>query len=322
MLSEPRQPWPRRTVAYKRITAGIHRPGCDDCPVEFLTDFEPAYGECVTVAPGLRRVVARNPSKYTAWGTGTYIVGEGDVAIIDPGPPLDEHVDALLRSVAGERVTHILVTHTHADHSPAAAALREATGAPTYGFGPHPMGGVTESEEHGDTAFVPDVVVGHGDHIGGESFDIECLHTPGHISNHLCYADAARGALFPGDQVMGWSTSVISPPDGRIADYLRSLDLLLDRNDAMYFPTHGPPIAEPIPHVAALRAHRLAREEQILTLLAQAPRTIRELVAVMYSDVRPELHEPATRSVHAHLIKLADDEVVVPRDNAGWTLRV
>lgn len=289
--------------------------------MEFLTDFEPAYGECVTVAPGLRRVVARNPSKYTAWGTGTYIVGEGSVAIIDPGPALDEHVDALLRAVAGERVTHILVTHTHADHSPAAAALREATGAPTYGFGPHPIGGFTESEEHGDTAFVPDVMVRHGDRIDGESFGIECLHTPGHISNHICYADAVRGALFPGDHVMGWSTSVISPPDGRISDYLRSLDILLGRGDAAYFPTHGPPIIEPLVHVAALRDHRLEREEQILTLLTEAPRTIGELVAVMYAGVRPELHEPAARSVHAHLIKLIDDEVVEQRDDAMWTLR-
>jgi len=184
------------------------------------------------------------------------------------------------------------------------------------------MGGVTESEEHGDTAFVPDVVVGHGDHIGGESFDIECLHTPGHISNHLCYADAARGALFPGDHVMGWSTSVISPPDGRIADYMRSLDLLLGRDDAVYFPTHGPPIVEPLVHVAALRDHRLEREEQILTLLADAPRTIGELVAVMYAAVRSELHEPAARSVHAHLVKLLDDEVVEQHDDGEWTLRV
>jgi len=287
--------------------------------IPFLAEFEPRYGECVVVAPGLRRVVAENPSKYTAWGTGTYLLGEGDVAVVDPGPALDAHVDAILRAVAGERVTHVLVTHTHADHSPAAAAIIAATGAVTYGFGPHPAGATTEAEEHGDTAFVPDVVVRHGDRVTGESFDVECLHTPGHISNHVCFADRTRGALFPGDHVMGWSTSVISPPDGRIADYLASLDLLLAREDASYFPTHGPPIADPGPYVAALRDHRLDREHQVLTLLDEAPLTIAELVAVMYTDVRPELHEPAARSVEAHLVKLMEESRVA-RDGDRFVL--
>lgn len=275
--------------------------------IEFLADFDPRYGECVQVAPGLRRVVAENPSKYTAWGTGTYIVGEGEVAIIDAGPALDAHVEAVLAAVAGERVTHLLVTHTHADHSPAAAAIRQRTGATTYGFGPHPPDSGSEAEEHGDTGFVPAVAVTHGQRIVGGSFEFECLHTPGHISNHVCYADTTRGALFPGDHVMGWSTSVISPPDGRIADYLASLELLLERDDATYFPTHGPPIVDPLPYVRALRDHRLDRERQVVDLLAGAPRTIAELVAVMYVHVREELHEPAGRSVHAHLVKLIEE---------------
>ena len=177
--------------------------------IPFLAEFDAAYGAVVRVAPGLRRVVAENPSKYTAWGTGTYLVGEGDVAIVDPGPQLDAHVDALLAAVAGETVTHLLVTHTHADHSPAAAAVKELTGATTYGFGPHPPDARSESEEHGDVAFVPDVEVRHGDVIEGPGFEFECLHTPGHISNHICYAERRRGILFPGDHVMGWSTSVI-----------------------------------------------------------------------------------------------------------------
>lgn len=275
--------------------------------IPFDADFEPAYGQAVEVAAGLRRVVAPNPSKYTAWGTGTYIVGRGEVAIIDPGPALDDHVDAVLAAVAGERVTHILVTHTHADHSPAAAMIKERTGATTYGFGPHPPDGDAEAEEHGDHDFTPDVVVGHGDRIAGDGFDFDCLHTPGHISNHVCYAERGRRFLFPGDHVMGWSTSVISPPDGRIADYLASLRLLLDSDDPTYFPTHGPPITDPRPYVAALLAHRLDRERQILERLATAPRTIGDLVADMYADVRAELHAPAARSVHAHLIKLVEE---------------
>lgn len=281
-------------------------------PLRLFTDFDPAYGECVPVSPGVRRVVADNPSKYTAWGTGTYVLGDGEVAIVDPGPNLDAHVDALLRAVAGETVTHVLVTHTHADHSPAAAEIRRRTGAVVIGFGPHPPGGATEAEEHGDTDFAPDVVVRHGDIVIGSSFEVECLHTPGHISNHVCFADRERGILFPGDHVMGWSTSVISPPDGRIADYLDSLALLLRRDgDHTYLPTHGPPIPDPLAHVTALRDHRLQREAQVLDLLSGGARTIPELVEVMYADVRPELHEPAGRSVHAHLIKLIEEARVV-----------
>lgn len=280
-------------------------------PLRFLTDFDPAYGECVTVAPGIRRVVAENPSKYTAWGTGTYIVGEGDVAIVDPGPALAAHVDAVLDAVGGENVTAVVVTHTHADHSPATAAIVARTGAVTYGFGPHPESATVEAEEHGDRTFVPDVVVTHGDVVRGESFELECLYTPGHISNHICYADRARGALFPGDHVMAWSTTVISPPDGRIADYLASLDLLLGRDDERYYPTHGPHVDEPHAYVAALAEHRRERETQILELLDRGPLTVGEMVAVLYADVRPELHEPAARSVRAHLVKLVEEGRVV-----------
>jgi glyoxylase-like metal-dependent hydrolase (beta-lactamase superfamily II) len=283
--------------------------------IPFLSEFDPAYGAVVHVAPGLRRVVAENPSKYTAWGTGTYLMGEGDVAIVDPGPLLDAHVDALLAAVAGETVTHLLVTHTHADHSPAAAAVKELTGATTYGFGPHPLDARSESEEHGDVVFVPDVEVRHGDVIEGPGFEFECLHTPGHISNHICYAERRRGILFPGDHVMGWSTSVISPPDGRVADYLDGLRLLLARGEAPFFPTHGPPITDPAPYVQALLDHRLEREQQVVDLLSDGRRTVAELVAVMYADVRAELHEPAARSVGAHLVKLVDEGRVTRHDD-------
>jgi glyoxylase-like metal-dependent hydrolase (beta-lactamase superfamily II) len=285
----------------------------------FLTDFEPRYAERVRVAEGIERVVAENPSKYTASGTGTYLLGDDPVAIIDPGPDSDAHVDAVLRAVRGRTVTHLLVTHTHADHSPAARQLQERTGAATYGFGPHPEDADTEGEEHGDRAFRPDVLVRHGDVLHGDGFELECLHTPGHISNHVCYAERTRGALFSGDHVMGWSTTVISPPDGRMADYLDSLRLLLGRPETVLYPTHGPPVTHPQAYVEALIEHRLERERQIVDQLRGAPRTIDELVAVLYADVREELHRPAARSVEAHLIALAESgraRVVGER----WTL--
>jgi glyoxylase-like metal-dependent hydrolase (beta-lactamase superfamily II) len=271
----------------------------------------------VPVAPGLRRIVAHNPSKYTAWGTGTYVIGDGEVMVVDPGPDDPAHVDAMLAGLADETVTHLLVTHTHADHSPATSAVRERTGATSYGFGPHPRDADTEGEEHGDLAFAPDVTVAHGDVVAGPTFDVECLHTPGHISNHVCFAVPSMGVLFSGDHVMGWSTTVIPPPDGRIADYLDSLRLLLDRDDSRYLPTHGPPIDDPLPYVGQLIAHRLEREGQILGLLGGSPRTVDELVAAMYADVRAELHAPAARSVTAHLVKLVEEGRVRRRGDGG-----
>lgn len=288
--------------------------------LQFLTEFDPQHGRCVQVAPGLQRVVAHNPSKYTAWGTGTYLLGEERIAIVDPGPDDPAHVAAVLAAVGDRTVTHLLVTHTHADHSPGAAALQAATGAPTYGFGPHPPGADDQAEEHGDLAFVPDVTVRDGDRIVGDELEIECLHTPGHLSNHVCYSVARQRWLFSGDHVMGWSTSVISPPAGDVTDYLASLRRLLDRDDEVYFPTHGPPIPEPQAYVRALIEHRLDRERQIVEQLAAGPRTVDELVQVMYADVRPELHEPAARSVRAHLIALIDAGRVDPVDGDRFVL--
>lgn len=303
----------------------LHRP---EQP-RFLTEFEPDYGTAVEVDPGVVRVVAENPSKYTAWGTGTYVVGDGDVAVIDPGPDLVSHVDALLAALDGRRVTQVLVTHTHADHSPAATAVSRATGALTYGFGPHPRDATSgderdggsgvdgiEADESGDRAFVPDVVVRDGDVLVGDGFRFECLHTPGHISNHVCYAERERNLLFPGDHVMGWSTTVVSPPDGDMADYVANLRRLVDRGavglDGTYLPTHGPPIPDPAPYVSALIEHRAERDQQIVDLLERATSSnggsdgwsVEEMVAVMYADVRPELHAPAGRSVLAHLLAL------------------
>jgi glyoxylase-like metal-dependent hydrolase (beta-lactamase superfamily II) len=264
------------------------------------------------VAPGIRRIVARNPSPFTFRGTGTYVVGDGEVAVIDPGPDIGEHVAALLAGLSGEQVTHILITHTHRDHSPAAAALKAATGAPTYGFGPHAGGkrGDPAVEEGGDWDFMPDVTAHDGDAITGSGWRFEAVHTPGHTSNHLCFALPDQGILFSGDHVMGWSTSVIAPPDGDMSAYMASLDKLLDRPDAVYWPTHGPAITEPQAHVSAFVAHRREREAGILECLAAGSERIDSIVDKLYVGLQPGLRRAAGRSVHAHLIDLAGRGIV------------
>jgi glyoxylase-like metal-dependent hydrolase (beta-lactamase superfamily II) len=266
------------------------------------------YGVIEQVSPLIRRIVARNPGPFTFHGTGTYIVGRGEVAVIDPGPDLAEHVDALLAALAGETITHQLVTHTHRDHSPAARLLREATGAATWGFGPHGRGaGGDEVEEGADRDFVPDTALGDGDVVEGPGWRLAAVHTPGHTSNHLCFALAGERALFTGDHVMGWSTSVVSPPDGDMGDYLASLDRLSGRDDAVYWPTHGPPVRDPAPFVRAFIAHRRARERQILDCLARGLDTIPRMVAEIYADIDPGLHPAAARSLLAHLLHMAGD---------------
>ncbi len=277
--------------------------------VPFVTWSDVEYGVLADVSPLVRRIVAHNPGKFTYTGTGTYVVGRGSVAVIDPGPDDEAHVDALLAALAGETVSHIVITHTHRDHSPASRAVAAATSAPVVGFGPHPPEDLRPDagdEEPGDMDFRPDHVLRDGDVVDGRGWTLEAIHTPGHISNHLCFALPEEQALFTGDHVMGWSTTVIPPPDGNMTDYLASLVLLFDRDDAVHWPTHGPPIHRPEPHVRALHAHRLDREAQILAQLAGGPATIPELVAALYADVDPRLHEPAGRSVLAHLIRLED----------------
>ena len=275
--------------------------------IPFATEPEVEYGAVVEMAPGLRRVVADNPSKFTYRGTGTYIVGQDRVAIVDPGPDDADHIAAVLAAVEGEQVEALLITHTHQDHSPASQAVAEATGAPTYGFGPHPSADTDDgkSEERGDTEFAPDEAVAHGDVVEGPGWSFECLYTPGHISNHIAYRWREAAGVFTGDHIMGWSTTIIPPPDGNMTDYLASLRLLADcPSDRVYWPTHGPPVTEPQALAEALYAHRLDRERQIMECLASGPQTIAEMVAVMYADVASELHEPAARSVLAHLIAM------------------
>jgi glyoxylase-like metal-dependent hydrolase (beta-lactamase superfamily II) len=216
-------------------------------------------------------------------------------------------VSAVLAALDGARVSHILVTHTHRDHSPGARLLQERTAAPTYGWGPHPTRDAYEgAEEAGDTEFVPDVTVSHGEVVRGTGWTIECLHTPGHISNHVCYALVEERGLFTGDHVMGWSTSVVSPPEGDMGDYFRSLELLLTRDDRIYWPTHGPPVRDPKALVRAFIANRRHREDQILDCLASGHTSIDAMVPIIYAEVAPELHPAAARSTYAHLLHLVD----------------
>jgi len=277
----------------------------DDIP--FLKDMVFDYGAAEALSPMVRRVIAHNPTAFTFHGTGTYIVGRGKVAVIDPGPAYPKHLEALLRATEGEEVSHILVTHTHIDHSPLAAALKARSGAPTYGFGPHGGGRQDiQVEEGGDYDFTPDHRLTDGDVVAGDGWTFSAVHTPGHTSNHLCFGLDEEKALFCGDHVMGWSTTVVSPPDGDMAAYMASLLKLLPRDDELYYPTHGPPVRDPHPFVEAYIGHRELREKQIFAHLAEGPKTIPEMVAAIYVDVPRNLHGPAARSVLAHLIHMVE----------------
>ena len=273
--------------------------------IPFRRDLEFSYGVSDTLSPLIRRVIADNSGPFTFHGTGTYIVGRGEVAVIDAGPDLASHVEALLQAVEGETVSHLLVTHTHRDHSPATRHLKAATGAKSYGFGPHGGGLAGDDVEEGaDRDFVPDVTVGDGDVIEGAGWTLEAVHTPGHTSNHLCFALKEENTLFSGDHVMGWSTTVVSPPDGDMADYMASLVRLGARPEAVFWPTHGPSIEAPGEFIAALIAHREAREVQIAACLEDGLTRIPDMVRHMYADVNPVLHGAAARSVLAHLIHM------------------
>ena len=264
-------------------------------------------GECVRVSPLVRRVVADNPGPVTFTGTCSYIVGAGRVAVIDPGPDSPEHVEALLRAVRNETVTHILVTHTHKDHSPAARALREATGARLVGCSPHrsarPLfeGEVNFLETSSDRDYAPDHELTEGEAVTGPGWSLTAVTTPGHMANHLAFAFPEEKALFSGDHVMAWSTTVVAPPDGSMSDFMASLDRLRGRDEAVYWPGHGGPVREPQRFVRALIHHRRQREVSILNRLAAGDRTIPAIVAAIYQGLKPALVGAAGLSVFAHL---------------------
>lgn len=285
--------------------------------IAFDMDFDPLYGQSVEVAPAVRRITVNNPGPYTFHGTNSYLVGADTLAVIDPGPDDERHLEALLTAIAGRPVSHILVSHTHRDHSPLAARLQAETGAIVCAEGPHrparPMrlGEVNPLEASADTDFRPDLVLGDGDTIDGDGWCLRAVLTPGHAANHAAFALEGTDILFSADHVMAWATSVVAPPDGAMADYMRSLDTLLARDDRLYLPGHGGPVRKPAAFVRALKAHRKMRERAVLERLRSGDRTIPAMVRAIYRDTDPRLHGAAALSVLAHL------EDIVARGDAA-----
>jgi glyoxylase-like metal-dependent hydrolase (beta-lactamase superfamily II) len=281
------------------------------------------YAIAEQVSPLIRRVLARNASPFSYTGTQTYIVGHREVAVIDPGPLGDdpEHVHALIRLIGDETIAAICCTHTHRDHSPAAAPLAAATGAPVIGCAPLVIDDDgPRSDASFDQTYKPDRILTHGEQLTGPGWTLTAVHTPGHTSNHLCFALEEEKALFSGDHVMGWSTTVVSPPDGDMAAYMRSLQLMLDRDDAVYYPAHGPAVDKPQRLVRGMMGHRKQREGQILRQIEQGNSRIDDMVPHMYKGVDQRLWPAAGRSVLAHLIDLRD-RGVVSAAGEDWLLR-
>ena len=280
--------------------------------IPFKKDLTFEYGLADQVSPLIRRVIAPNPSAFTLHGTGTYIVGHGQVAVIDPGPDDPDHIEAILHALKGETVSHIVITHTHRDHSPGAALLKAETSAEIWGCGPHGHGRenkVTTSEvsqEGADTDYMPDTLANDADILATKEWALQAVYTPGHTSNHTCYFLREENALFSGDHVMGWSTTIVSPPDGDMHRYMQSLKKLMSRSDDHYWPTHGPRIEKPQFFVGELIKHRQEREEQIARCLSQEIGRIPDMVATMYRDVPEHLHSAAARSVLSHLVHMVE----------------
>lgn len=261
------------------------------------------YARLEELEPGIARLLAHNPSAFTYYGTQSYLIGEDEVAVVDPGPELDEHIEALLAAIAGRKVVAICCTHTHRDHSPAARSLAEATGAAVIGCAPLALETIgPRADAAFDADYAPDRVLGDGDSILVDGKPLTAVATPGHTSNHLCFAYG--DALLTGDHVMGWSTTVVFPPDGDMAAYMASLHKLRERDDRIYYPAHGPPVSNPRQYVRGLIGHRMQREKQILRLLDERPRDVPSIVASAYPGLDPRLVTAAGGSVHAHLLDL------------------
>ena len=275
--------------------------------LSFNTEFEPAHGEAVPIGGNVVRVTAPNPSPFTFQGTNSFVVGEKSVAVIDPGPDNEDHLSALVKAIGGREVTHILVTHTHVDHSPLARRLAKITGAPMLGEGPHRparelhSGEVNVLDASGDTDFIPDRAMKHGDVVEGDGWALEAVFTPGHTANHMCFALKDSNIMFSGDHVMAWSTSIVAPPDGSMTDYMASLETLLARPETTYLPGHGGTLTKAKEFVRALRTHRKMRETAILSRVRAGDRTIADIVKAIYRDTDPRLHGAAALSVLAHI---------------------
>jgi glyoxylase-like metal-dependent hydrolase (beta-lactamase superfamily II) len=279
------------------------------------------YAVAQVISPLVRRVLARNASPFSYTGTQTYIVGHGEVAVIDPGPLADDpaHVGELVRLLDGEQVMAIMCTHTHRDHSPAAAPLSAMTRAPIIGCAPLVLHDDGPRADAGfDPTYAPDRVLADGESLAGEGWTLTALATPGHTSNHLCFALDQEKALFTGDHIMGWSTTVVSPPDGDMADYMASLALLIERDDVVYYPAHGPQVDTPQRLARGMMGHRKQREGQITRLIERGVGAIPAMVGEMYKGIDVRLHGAAGRSVLAHLLDLEARGVVCNQGDA-WT---
>ena len=277
-----------------------------------FANFSFEYGASDQITPLVKRLIAKNPGPFTFTGTGTFIVGTKELAIIDPGPIDDDHLKAIIKTSGKNKISHIIVTHTHNDHSPLSKPLQEITGAPIYSYFNEAMDTKTNNqfEEGYDISFKPDVIVKDGDLINGFDWTLEAIHTPGHTSNHMCYSLLEEKILFSGDHVMGWSTTVIVPPDGDMDEYLKSLEKLLDRNDNIYLPTHGKQIDNPHDLVNKYIEHRINREEQIIKAIKSGNFKINEMVKIIYSDVDPGLHPAASMSTLAHLNRMIKNKII------------
>ena len=286
-------------------------------PAWHSPDVDAPYARLEQLEPGIARVLAHNPSAFTYYGTQTYLVGEEEVAVIDPGPDLPEHVEALVDAIGGRPVAAIMCTHTHRDHSPASRPLAEATGAPIVGCAPLALETVgPRADAAFDGNYMPGRMLADGEAIEVDGRRITAVATPGHTSNHLCFA--CDGALFSGDHVMGWSTTVVVPPDGDMADYMASLDKLRAREDRVYYPAHGPAVTNPRQYVRGLIGHRMQREKQVLKLVGDKPRDIPDIVANAYPGLDPRLVVAAGGSVLAHLLDL-ERRGLVERQGETWT---
>lgn len=299
--------------------------------LEFKTDFDAAHGNAVSVAPDIQRITAPNQGPLTFQGTNSYIVGRDSVAVIDPGPDIDSHFQALKAALVGRQVSHILVSHTHKDHSPLARRLADETGALIVAEGPHrsarPLhtGEINPLKESSDTAFQPDILAEDGSVIDGDGWSLRVIHTPGHTANHAVFALENRDIVFSADHVMVWATSIVAPPDGSMSDYMQSLDKMLARDDRLYLPGHGGAVDNPASFVAALKHHRHMREQAVLERLKKGDRHIVDMVKEIYRDTDPRLHAAAGLSLLAHLEDLVARGVVetdgAPAVDGDYALR-
>lgn len=291
--------------------------------LKFDTSFDPAYGQGVTVAPDVQRVTAQNPSPFTFHGTNSYVIGRETLAVIDPGPDDDGHLQTLLKVIANRPVSHIFVSHTHRDHSPLAARLKEHTGAAVLAEGPHRparplrIGEINPLDASADTAFLPDVALPDDALVEGDGWAIRAALTPGHTANHAAFALEGTGILFSADHVMAWATSIVAPPDGAMADYMASLDKLIARDDRLLLPGHGGPVSAPRSFMRGLRTHRKMRERAILERIRGGDRTIPDMVKAIYRDTDPRLHGAAGLSVLAHLEDLVARGLVSTEGDAA-----